>query len=102
LTHGEAISIGMVAATRLGIRLGLCESALLDRLIVLIERAGLPVSFANAPGLFDRLIQTMQMDKKFRDGRNVFVLPTTIGAWQQQENVPWAMVHEAVHSVLSD
>ena len=42
----------------------------------------------------------MQMDKKFRDGKNVFVLPTQIGAWQQRENVDWALVHDAVRSVL--
>jgi len=62
--------------------------------------AGLPVSFADQPGLFDRIVRAMQMDKKFRDGKNVFVLPTTVGSWQQVENVDWALVHEAVLSVL--
>src|SRR5205085_1117412 len=92
LTHGEAISIGMIAATRLAIELGLSKPLVLERLQALVERAGLPVSFRNSPSLFDRVIQTMQMDKKFREGRNVFVLPTSIGAWQQQENVPWPLV----------
>jgi 3-dehydroquinate synthase len=102
LTHGEAISIGMIAATRLALRLGLCDATFPGRLQALIERADLPVSFTSSPGLFDRVIQTMQMDKKFREGRNVFVLPTRVGEWQQQENVPWPLVHEAVSSVLSD
>jgi 3-dehydroquinate synthase len=101
LTHGEAISVGMIAAARLSVRLGLCNTTLLERLHALIGRAGLPVSFPNSPGLFDRVMQTMQMDKKFRDGRNVFVLPTVIGAWQQQEDLPWPLVHEAVLSVLA-
>jgi len=98
LTHGEAIAIGMIAATRLAVRLGVCAPAFLERLQPLIERAGLPVSFADQPGLFDRIVRAMQMDKKFRDGKNVFVLPTTVGAWQQVENVDWALVHEAVRS----
>jgi len=100
LTHGEAIAIGMIAATRLAVRLGVCPQSFLDRLQPLIERAGLPVSFADKPGLFDRVVRAMQMDKKFRDGKNVFVLPTAIGSWQQVENVDWALVHEAVRSVL--
>ncbi|MDR3404077.1 MAG: 3-dehydroquinate synthase [Chthoniobacter sp.] len=100
LTHGEAIAIGMIAATRLAVRLGVCAPAFLERLQPLIERAGLPVSFADQPGLFDRVVRAMQMDKKFRDGKNVFVLPTTVGAWQQVENVDWALVHEVVRSVL--
>ena len=81
-------------------RLGVCPQSFLDRLQPLIERAGLPVSFADKPGLFDRVVRAMQMDKKFRDGKNVFVLPTAIGSWQQVENVDWALVHEAVRSVL--
>ncbi|MHA3770933.1 3-dehydroquinate synthase [Verrucomicrobiota bacterium sgz303538] len=100
LTHGEAISIGMIAATRLAIRLGICEEALLVRLQALIERAGLPVNYPDYPELFDRIIRAMQLDKKFREGKNVFVLPTQIGAWKQQENIDWNLVHEAVRSVL--
>jgi 3-dehydroquinate synthase len=101
LTHGEAIAIGMIAATRLAVRLGVCDRAFLDRLQPLIERAGLPTSFPDQPQLFDRILRAMQMDKKFRDGKNVFVLPTDIGSWRQVENIDWALVHEAVRSVLA-
>jgi 3-dehydroquinate synthase len=101
LTHGEAIAIGMIAATRLAVRLGVCEHAFLERLQPLIERAGLPTFFPEHPGLFDRIIRSMQMDKKFREGKNVFVLPTGVGSWQQAENVDWALVHEAVRGVLA-
>jgi len=87
LTHGEAIAIGMIAATRLAIRVGVCPPSLLERLQPLIERAGLPISFPDHPGLFDRILRAMQMDKKFRDSKNVFVLPTAVGSWKQVENV---------------
>ena len=43
----------------------------------------------------------MQLDKSvLRDGKNVFVLLTEVGAWKQVENVDWALVHEAVRDVL--
>jgi 3-dehydroquinate synthase len=100
LKHGEAISIGMVAATRLAIALGKCEDAFLDRLVALFTRAGLPVSYLDAQGLFERIVRAMQMDKKFRDGRNLFVLPTGVGSWQQQENVPQELVDDAVRGIL--
>lgn len=101
LTHGEAIAIGMIAATRLAVRLGVCEHVFLERLQPLIERAGLPTFFPDSPEFFERIIRAMQMDKKFRDGKNVFVLPTGIGSWRQVEDVDWALVHEAVRSVLA-
>lgn len=100
LTHGEAISIGMVAATRLAIALGMCEASFLERLTGLLERAELPTTQADGPGLFERVLGTMQMDKKFHDGQNLFVLPTRAGAWEERSDVPWPLVHEALRSVL--
>jgi 3-dehydroquinate synthase len=100
LTHGEAIAIGMIAATHLARELGKCDTGFAVRLRDLIGRAGLPGSFADMPGLFDRVIRAMQMDKKFREGKNVFVLPTGVGRSDQVENVAWDLVHDAVRAVL--
>ena len=101
LTHGEAIAIGMIAATRIAHALGFCEESFAERLRALIGRAGLPVSFPDKPGLFDRVLAAMRMDKKFRDGKNVFVLPTGIGTWRQAEDIDWALVNDAVrHSLV--
>ena len=44
--------------------------------------------------------QVIAQNKKFKDGKNLFVLPTGVGAWQQVQNVPWDLVHAAVRSVL--
>lgn len=100
LTHGEAISVGMVAAARIARRLEMIDDIIVDRLMRLITKAGLPNSYPDRPGLFDRVIRAMQMDKKFRDGKNLFVLPTAIGAWEPRENVDWSLVHECIRSVL--
>ena len=101
LTHGEAIAIGMIAATELARALGKCGEDFAKRLDRLIQRAALPVYFADAPGLYDQVIRAMRMDKKFREGKNVFVLPTGVGRWEQVENVDWALVHKAVRAVLA-
>jgi 3-dehydroquinate synthase len=101
LTHGEAIAIGMIAATRLAVRLEVCSHRVLERLQPLIERAGLPTVFPFDPDIFERIIRAMKMDKKFHDGKNLFVLPTEIGGWRQVENIDWSLVDEAVRSVLA-
>ena len=100
LTHGEAIAIGMVAATRMAVRLGAVGEDFASRLVALLERAGLPVTYPDAPGLFDRILRALQMDKKFREGRNLFVLPTGVGSWVPRENVDWSLVHACVRAVL--
>jgi 3-dehydroquinate synthase len=100
LTHGEAISVGMVAAARMALRLKFIDEVFHDRLLRLLTKAGLPNSYPDKPGLFDRIIRAMQMDKKFRNGKNLFVLPVGIGEWEPRENVDWNIVHDCIRSVL--
>ena len=102
LTHGEAIAIGMIAATRLAEALGIVQKDFPERLRNLLVRAALPTCFPANPGLFERIMRAMQMDKKFRDGKNLFVLPTGAGAWRQCENVDRTLVENAARSVLHD
>jgi 3-dehydroquinate synthase len=101
LTHGEAIAIGMVAATHLARALDVCDQSFANRLQSLILGAGLPTTFPNHADLFDRIFAAMRMDKKFRDGKNLFVLPTGAGAWRQQENVAHELVEDAVRAALA-
>lgn len=100
LTHGEAISIGMAAATRMAVILGTVDADFKRRLLALLGRANLPTTHPDRPGLFDRVIRAMQMDKKFRDGKNLFVLPTALGTWAPRTDVDWNLVHDCVKAVL--
>jgi 3-dehydroquinate synthase len=100
LTHGEAISIGMVAATGLAVELGVCSTGFRDRLIGLLKRAGLPVSYPGHEALFEPVLKALQLDKKFRNGKNLFVLPERAGAWRQAEDIPWDLVHGAIKSAI--
>jgi 3-dehydroquinate synthase len=75
--HGEAVSVGMVAESRLAERMGWIGRDEVDRLIRLLEQFGLPVT---APGLEpERLLDAMRGDKKNRAGKVRFVLPRSLG-----------------------
>ena len=102
LTHGEAISIGMAAATRLALQLGLCDALFQTRLEALLLRAGLPLSYPGHPELFEPMLRALQLDKKFRNGKNLFVLPTAPGAWKQVEDIPWPLVHATMQEAIAD
>lgn len=77
--HGEAVSLGMVAATTLAVSSGRCDGALLDRLVTLLARIGLPTSSDQLAGT-DLLMGIMQTDKKVKDGQVRLVLPDRLGA----------------------
>lgn len=77
LRHGEGVSIGLAAATRLAARLGVCEPSLVGRVEGLLDRLGLPIRAQGyAP---EQVMAAMATDKK-RTGRRLrFVLPRAIG-----------------------
>jgi 3-dehydroquinate synthase len=75
--HGEAVAIGMVAESRLAERLGWIGIETTGRLVTLLTRLGLPVSFP--PLDRTRLVDAMTRDKKNKGGKVRFVLPREIG-----------------------
>ena len=77
--HGEAISIGQVAAAKLSQQaLGLSagEAA---RIETLLARAGLPVKIKLSPVQRRKLFVAMKLDKKVSAGEVKFVLAEKIG-----------------------
>lgn len=83
LSHGEAVSLGLVAALRLGEALGRTPRDLSERTLELLRRLGLPASLAGQP-LADA-VALIGHDKK-RAGSSVrFVLARGLG---QVETLP--------------
>jgi 3-dehydroquinate synthase len=80
LNHGEAVSIGMVLALDLSVRLGHCPSNDLMRLRGHLLRHGLPVSPPRSNEFSpSSLVQRMRGDKKAERGTLTFVLARGIG-----------------------
>jgi len=78
LKHGEAVGIGMVAAGQIAVNLELWQQADADRQNALIEKAGLPTKLPVGLDI-EGIIEALQLDKKVKDGKVRFVLPTQIG-----------------------
>jgi len=77
LGHGEAVSIGMVAAARLSAARGVLSARDADRLESLLERLGLPVRIRMDMALIK---DAVRKDKKRQDGEIHFVLLDGIGS----------------------
>jgi shikimate kinase/3-dehydroquinate synthase len=72
LTHGEAVSLGLVAALRIGMALGVTSRDLASRVVDVLARIGLPVNLDDEP-LRDAL-RFSAYDKKRQGGDLRFVL----------------------------
>lgn len=74
--HGEGVGAGMVMAAELSRRLGLVEQGFVDRLKLLIERAGLPTKgpVLDAADNAGRYLELMRIDKKSEAGEIRFVV----------------------------
>jgi len=77
LLHGEAVSIGMLCASRLAERLGRVDAEFTNRQLKLLSQLGLPTEVPDVDR--HRLIEAMARDKKVEHGRLRFVLPGHMG-----------------------
>ncbi len=95
--HGEAVAIGMVAAGALALELGLWSAADQQRQRAVIAAAGLPQHW---PALDpEAVLACLQVDKKVRDGRVRFVLPTALGAVEIRDDVTADTILRALASL---
>jgi 3-dehydroquinate synthase len=78
LRHGDAVAVGLVAAAKLAVSLGMFEPGDLVRAEKLCRTWGLPVRI---PARFssEAVLGAMQTDKKHIKGRLHFILPVRIG-----------------------
>lgn len=88
--HGEAVAMGMAAAGRLAVALGLFSGDQLDRMVTLLENLGLPTRLPAIPA--DLLAEVMTRDKKRSRGMLRWVLPTAIGSVRIVDGIPWQTV----------
>jgi shikimate kinase / 3-dehydroquinate synthase len=72
LSHGEAISLGLVAALRLGERLGVTSPTDTARVLTLLGRLGLPTDLSKEP--LEQAAALIGLDKKRQGSRVKFVL----------------------------
>jgi 3-dehydroquinate synthase len=78
LRHGEAVSVGLVAAARLAAARRMLPAGDADRIERLLARLGLPTRLPGRPER-GRLLRMMSQDKKVLAGRMRLILPRAIG-----------------------
>jgi len=100
LLHGEAISIGMVGAAKLAVRLGYSHEVYRETKRIL-QKFGLPTRLP-AHLDTDKIMAAMMHDKKFKDGKMVFIVPTAIGSVEIRNDVSADLVREIVNELKEE
>jgi len=96
--HGEAISIGQVAAAQLSAKLSGLSQPDARRIAELFKRAGLPTDVRLHSNQRAKLFAAMKLDKKVSDGEIRFVLAKHIGEVTWGQRVPPAELEKVLTS----
>ncbi len=103
LLHGEAIAIGMVAAGRIALKLGLWDEESQRRVEKLLACIGLPTDLGGLDLDEEVVMGHLLADKKAVAGEIYFVLPEEIGsAGLHSEPVDKSLVREVIRTLRAD
>jgi 3-dehydroquinate synthase len=94
--HGEAISIGQVAAAELSTALAGLPAADTARIADLFRRAGLPTGVELDTRAQKKLFAAMRLDKKVSGGEIKFVLAERLGKVVWGQSVPEDLIRETL------
>jgi 3-dehydroquinate synthase len=97
--HGEAISMGLVLAARLSVKLGKVDAETVQRTIALVKKYDLPVKLAE-PLSVDALISVSKKDKKARAGKMRYVALEKLGNAVTVEGIPEDTIRETFEFLL--
>ncbi|WP_407308254.1 3-dehydroquinate synthase [Desulfosporosinus sp. SB140] len=100
VTHGQGVSIGIVAAAHLANAKGLITLDEVEKIEQLLQHYGLPTTISGQDP--QALLQRMQADKKNQGGRKILILPQGIGNAVISKDCLDSEILAAWHHVISD
>jgi 3-dehydroquinate synthase len=94
VAHGQAVSIGMMAAANLAVRMELMDAGNITRLKNLLNKAGLMTKLPQLE--VKQVMHAIQYDKKVQGGKIRFVLPRAIGQVLITDDVSAAVIEKVL------
>ena len=91
MRHGEAVSIGLMAAAHCAVKTGRLTADQHNHIEQVLTTFGLPIRLPS-PVDEQRLLAAMRHDKKATQGRTQLILPTGVGGAELVGDVPVEVV----------
>lgn len=98
ILHGEAVSLGMVAACEVSIRKAGLSKKDRDRIVDLLRKFGLPTKLSKDLSR-DRIFDALKFDKKFSRGEVRFVVTPKIGSAKLSGDVTMEDLRAAIETL---
>ena len=96
--HGESVALGMCIAADISRRLKLIGKKEVDHIENVLGKIGLPAEIKKIS--FKKIMSHMQHDKKFKAGKNRFVLATSIGSVKVLEGIDQRIIASAIKAYM--
>jgi 3-dehydroquinate synthase len=98
LLHGEAISLGLLAANNLSCTKAGLPADQAERVRIALQKFELPTSLGKQLNT-DELLKLMKSDKKFNNGRIRFVVVPELGRAELRNDITEPDITSAIHSL---
>lgn len=98
ILHGEAVSLGIVAAASISVKRAGLSSEQRDSIVALLKRFGLPTRLPKNLSR-EQILEALKFDKKFERGEIRFVLTPRIGTAQLSRDVTMEDIREGVNAL---
>ena len=98
INHGEAVGIGMIAAGKIGVKLGMWTEKATKQQEQLIQKSALPITIPNTLKS-NEIIDSLQLDKKVKAGKIRFILPTNIGQVKISDSVSSVVIKTVIEEM---
>ncbi|MDD5692715.1 MAG: 3-dehydroquinate synthase [Candidatus Omnitrophica bacterium] len=95
--HGQAVGLGMIAASDLSRRLGLTGPETVLRISDLVKSYGLPVKLKGVS--LEKIVKAHYRDKKFIGKENKLVLIRGLGQTRILRNVPLNLIKKSIQDI---
>lgn len=100
LLHGEAVALGLIAATTTASAINLVDGDRVDSIRTAVAQAGLPTAIAGLPDT-PEIMARMSHDKKVEGGRLRLVLPTNSGV-TVTDQVSKEAIGDGINAIRAD
>ncbi|MSR88068.1 MAG: 3-dehydroquinate synthase [Candidatus Margulisbacteria bacterium] len=98
--HGEAVAIGMHAVSLIAVEMGLLSEEDQQRLSTLLTTLGFSLTLRHVT--LSTLLEKLTMDKKVRNKKLRFIMPTAIGAVITRDDVPMALIETVIKNLIEE